>query len=1032
MKTEQLIKKLENLNNVIVFSKGNYDEYRQILKDLAQLGVPSRSQTLNNENDKRVLLSSLSDGIIPPALRNVLSRNGIKTVGELLDLNRLDVSSLSGFGPKKWFELYNVQKAIYENLDTYIVFEDECNASLPRYTLQELRELNQDMLEMEIAELDGVRCSKDRYQELLIGLNKRGQKRSDIYKDEEVGDVPMVVLNLNRRLIKLVNCLNFDRMVQIMDITKSDVLNAPQQGLKSWAEIIELKEIITEKQSFYLDQYRKYYKIRELPDTNENLPLYKKCILAITQLSEILESRRKEREAYIVKELFINGTSIEDLTIKLCRKGDKLVKERVRQISVEIQQKIMSGKENPLIDNAFLSDDIINELDKISQELLYCPLSYANQVLHAPADFNCAPIIRLLGLNIMNVSNVHKSYLDTSRIIATDDSVLFIAAHFKVLYEAMSLMALPVSKDDLISQAMNKCFMSRSFDINVFEKILAHHSWIEVTGSQQYSFLYCKLKRAETKAARIVFEQKKVTTTDIQAIDAHKMQVPIDKGINIKASKIIAQYPWVSKGAKNNELIYKPIPTNPIPPLRVATEKYAKQHVVFKFDDMVRELKAMGYDGYVDKSFRVYVLKYCVPSNKDGNLLCLESETQNHNPGTWRSRTVQGTTNWIINSCVKILGDNKVKMKELKTLILAQPEADSYNVRNIYSYYLGNYCCNADSINPDKLFILDNGYIRVNKQCLDEGLVDLDTIGNINRQPEYYMDVLTEIVNQLKQVDDHRMTMVQLRRLCLPLITHPSKYTIFYKITKKLPEEVEKVEIDGTLYLQLNTDKLTYEKSYSLPEKVQEVTSATDSEILTPELVETKKPEKEYIRGKIDWDYMAIELKRELEYYNRWWDVNGVTLEDGVDKFVSLLRTSTDDSLHSDMSRYIFEFLTQKLDRFDLNDHMKLIVLGAESVIRGIYMFNNYNNSYPTTNGLAACLALVPELHYWVNNIFENKNQQKYYDFRRTYLDFYSVRNKFAHGISVEWNTVSKYQATYGYLALYIYIFSRFTKFESA
>ena len=141
---------------------------------------------------------------------------------------------------------------------------------------------------------------------------------------------------------------------------------------------------------------------------------------------------------------------------------------------------------------------------------------------------------------------------------------------------------------------------------------------------------------------------------------------------------------------------------------------------------------------------------------------------------------------------------------------------------------------------------------------------------------------------------------------------------------------------------------------------------------------------------------------------------------------MSLLENSSDDALHGDVSRHIFEFLTQKLDRYDLHDHMKAIVLGAEPIIRGIYMQNNFCTSCPRTHGLSDCLALVPELHQWVDDIFEFQSIQKYYDFRKTYLGFYSVRNKFAHGVSVEMNTGSKYQATYGYLALYIYIYCRF------
>ena len=1025
MNKEDLLKRLDELNTVPVLRKTVHDEYRQILKDLELLGVPPLSLTLN-DSDRDVLLTSFPEDQINVKLRNALIRNGIKTVGSLLDLNRLEAINFAGFGDGKWVKLYRLQKTIYNSFP-HKESNSEVNNTLPMYSIQELTNIHQEMLELEVSYAKGDKWNKNRYQELLIGLNKRGQKRSEIYKDEEYDDVTIDVLDINSRLKRLVESLNYDRIVQIMDATESAVLSVSRQGKKSWTEIIELKKQITDSLSYYLEKYKKYYMIRELPETPEDLPLYKKILLAVSQLTEILEIRGMKRNSHIINEFFINGTSVEDIWKKLSQKGDSLEKERVRQITVEIQEKMMSGSDNPLIDNAYFSDDFVNELNALSQEVLYCPVSYANQILQAPDNFDITPILRLLSLDILERTNVRKAFMDAPRIISTDDMRDFVTKHIKAVHEVMNVSAMPVTRDEILSQVMSSNTAPEKCDISMIEKIINHHLWIDIQNGQ-YLYRYDKLKTNNVQAARIIYEKKKLTTLDIKAIDAERRNVNPEEGIKVTAAGVMTKYPWVAKGAKNNELIYRPIRLSTIPSLCEATEEYAKLHIMFKFTDMVAYLKSKGYDQYAEGSFRAYVLKYCVPANSDKNLLCLESETQNHNPGTWRNRTVQGTTNWVINSCVKILGNKKMKKAELNKLVLTQPEADSYNVRNIYSIYLVNYCCDADNLNPNKLFILDGDSIQVNEQCLAEGLVNLDTIGTINRQPDYYMDVMTEIVNQLKQASDHRMKLVHLKQICYSLITHPSKNSVFYKITGKLPDEVEKVEIDGTIYLQLKTDKLAYEKTYSLPEKAQEVTTDADAEISEPEVVETTKPEKVYVRGKIDWSDMASELKRELDYYNRLWDVKGITLEEGIDKFVDLLENSSDDALHGDVSRHIFEFLTQKLDRYDLHDHMKSIVLGAEPIIRGIYMQNSSSTSCPRTRGLSDCLALVPELHQWVDDIFEFQSIQKYYDFRKTYLGFYGTRNKFAHGVSVEMNSGSKYQAIYSYLALYIYIYCRFAK----
>ena len=1027
MNKEDLLKRLEELNTAPVFKKTMYDEYRQILNDLNQMGVPPLSHTLENDEDRDLLLTSFSEEIIPGKLKNALNRNGVKTVGDLLDLNRLDTINFAGFGDKKWDELYRIQQTIY-NSYPHVESNDEVSNTLPMYDIQELANIHQEMLALEVACAEDEKWDKNKYQELLIGINKRGQKRSDIYKDEEVDDVPIDVLDLNPRLKKLIESLNYDRMVQIMDITESAVLSVPQQGKKSWTEIIKLKKDITDSHASYIEKYKKYYMIRELPETTEVLPLYKKIILAVSQLAEILETRGLKRKSYIIKEYFIKGSSVEDIKNDLAKKRDSLDKERVRQLTVEIQEKLMSGSDNPLIENAYFCDELVNELNALSQEILYCPVSYVKQILHAPENYDETPIIRLLGLQLLEMTKSRQPYMEEPRVISPEDSRANISSLIKAVHEVMNVSAMPITKDEIISRVMSSSTVPEKCDISMIEKIINHHLWIDVQNGK-YIYRYDKLKTNIVQAARIIYEYKRVTTSEIKAIDAEKRSVNPEDGIKVTAGWVMEKYPWVAKGAKNNELVYRPVLTSTIPSLREATENYAKQHIIFKFSDMVDYLKTKGYDQYAEGSFRVYVLKYCVPSNIDKNLLCLESEIQNHNPGTWRNRTVQGTTNWVINSCVKILGDKKLTKAELNRRVISQPEADGYNIRNIYALNFYKFYCSYDDVKPNKLFITQGDYIWVNQQCLDEGLVDLATIGSGGRTPDYYMDVMTEIVNQLKQASDHRMKLVHLKQICCSLISHPSKDSVFYKITCKLPEEVEKVEIDGAVYLQLKTDKLAYEKSYSLPEKAQNATTTdTDAEKYEPDVVETTKPEKVYIRGKIDWNDMASELKRELDYYNRWWDVRDVTLDEGIDIFVNFLKDSQDNALHEDVSRHIYEFLTQKLDRYDLHDHMRSIVLGAEPIIRGIYMHNNSCTICPRGKGLNDSLTLVPDLKRWVDDIFAYQKMQNYYDFRKTYLGFYSIRNKFAHGVSIEMNTGNKYLSTYGYLALYVYIYCRFVK----
>ena len=1025
MDKKTLLNRLYELNEIPNLNKVTFAEYLQIIRDLQKIGVPTLSQTLINENDRNLPIEQFSE--IPIPYKQILEKKGIKTLGHFLDLFRTDLIRLPGVGNKKWSILYGIQKELYNSFshkdvltnEVVNVFENDEQETSHHYTIQELIDINEELMAIERESIEQKGWNSNKYQDLNNKLLSRGQKRSEAFKEKSYYDLPVDVLDLSVRLKRLIEKHNIEKMIKILDLTRSEVFNTPNMGIKCWKDLVDIKQQIINNSKSFLEKYEKEMMLHEFPEEAEENPLYERCFLAINQMAAFLETQNKQREAYIIKEYFIKGTDITTIANKLFKdKGEKLDRERVRQLTVKYQQSLISGSENLLIANAFISDDLLNDLKELIPKILYRPTNYANQCFQAPEDIDCSPILRLLNLDVLTKTSDRASFMDVPRVISSEDEKSNIASHIKALHFVMGKMARPGSKEEIIQEIINSENKTNKFDIDIIERILDSHSWVETDGNK-YSYLYDHLDNNIVKAARIIYEERNITTSKIKEIDQQRRKAK--KLMNVDGPKIMAQFPWVSKGARYDEFLYMPERVPALKSLSAATEEYAKEHIVFNINDMIDELKKKGYGQYADGSFHTYVRKYCVSSKKDGNILCLESEIDNNDRDLWRSRTISGTTNWIINSCVQILSNKKLKQDKLRKSVLKLPEADNYKLHNFTSY-LVNYTCSEDNIQSNKLFINnENGEIWVNQQCLDEGLVDLATIGFANRQPDYYMDVLTEIVNQLKKAPDNQMLLSKMRDLCLRFITHPSKQTVFYKITNKLPSEVEKVEIDKKIYLQLRKENLQLETAYVMPAKGQ--LESANIEIDAPQVVEKSKPEGNYIRGMIDWKYMAEELKQELCYYNRWWDLQGLTLDEGVDHFVELLNTTDDTVLHKDTSRHIFEFLTQKVDKYDLHDHLRTITLALEPILKIMYMKNNHKKMTPPTFGLNDCISLMPELKNWVDNSYTQSNQ----GFNRIFKGFYNTRNKFAHGSDIEMNTVSKYQASYGYLALYIYIYNKFS-----
>ena len=85
-------------------------------------------------------------------------------------------------------------------------------------------------------------------------------------------------------------------------------------------------------------------------------------------------------------------------------------------------------------------------------------------------------------------------------------------------------------------------------------------------------------------------------------------------------------------------------------------------------------------------------------------------------------------------------------------------------------------------------------------------------------------------------------------------------------------------------------------------------------------------------------------------------------------------------------------------------------------------MLNNHSQAVPLTSGLADCTALIPELQDWLK--FADGSQT----FAKIYSQFKRCRNLILHGVDVQMNTVNKYQSIYSFIALYVYIYTRFTK----
>ena len=939
---------------------------------------------------------------------SLLNKMNCKKIIQILDYTETDITNIRGMGKKASKEFFD--------------FRNEFEKMIPKIEKLLVKGTTSPIS-------DNITNQEEPASEVII-------QTSIQFRSRPVYDIPLSKLNSilledynNGNDIEKVRVfserLGKTKLIEILDISQTEVFKVPQKGGKMWTIIQHVQEYIMNNLDKIENNFERKCQIQELPhftDNNQHT-IATKIETALRQTIDLLRLRSdKKTEAFLIENLLLTPKSYE-LVGKLKEEldGRPVTHDQIRfLLKKRILPKLMGGYSNPIAENIVWNEDFITELIEVKDDCLYRSMDYLKRKANIQKDSGesiIQSILRLFDFDVLEMGQF-RTYQDQEYIIldSRNEKKASVYKHIRAFYDFLKDKAIPYPKDELILGILDTD-TDNSLNEETLQRILSCHTWIEQEGGK-CQLKYEHLPSNDIKIARLFYENRttqEITDSMLRTWNEEKTGTD-DSNFAVSFGNAKRKFNFIQNAGRQGVYRYQEDGKS-LTSIIETIATFAKEKEVFKMDDLMCFVESKGYAAYQESSIRTYVLKFCQPANEDKNIMCYSEAISKHEEYTWRNRTRNGVTNWIINTAISILKENPshtLKYNNLENKIIKASSETDYSIRNLGQYYLNRFYCSDD--NPDNLFIYDEDKdtITLNQKALELELFDLETVGNRERQPKYYMEVMQTIKNELECRDDCTCSLKELKKMCSDVINvNGGSNTIFYRIIKKLPKEIQRVSINDIECLKLNKELLVYE-SYSAKE------ASSDKE-------EQPKKTKEVFtlpnrREDIDYDNLSNRLKEELCEYNRFWDLP-LTIEDYIPLLMKFIRVTKQKVLTEQFTRKVDEFLNYKIDKFDLYAALQQVILSFEALLRSIYMFNSDKPTDPKTGGLQDCVNLFKEASSWVNTTYEpNTHWPKFYNI---YISFKKNRNKIGHGIDIELSTKKQFNAIYDYLALFVYFFAK-------
>lgn len=372
--------------------------------------------------------------------------------------------------------------------------------------------------------------------------------------------------------------------------------------------------------------------IKELPllPMAEELEFFDQLDILLQQIGECGMAGVTRLNEFILRSFYVEGKSVAEIA-QLLSEGVEgvpcVTRERVRMIVAEIRDELLS-----MPSYKKLTKGIVLRKELVEKMAEYAANHTMNVVKESKwlTSPRLGTIAFLLHKKIKTGDTVIP-WIKTEKILIDENiEKREFNAHYAAMFYLLQKEVRPMAYEDILRGISGqKQMKGRNAREDLIRVILQHDEVFEEVSDGIFQ-LRAEHLNVSQRVARIIFEEKDITPSDLQRMYAERYGETVS---SLTAVRKI--YPWCVPVGKS-KWVYREDGERFRMPADVIHD-YCKEHVRFTLQDVLEHLSSQGV--YIkESSVRCYILRDCRPLNSDGNTFCLTSqiaESENH---LWRSK----------------------------------------------------------------------------------------------------------------------------------------------------------------------------------------------------------------------------------------------------------------------------------------------------------------------------------------------------------------------------------------------------------
>ena len=773
--------------------------------------------------------------------------------------------------------------------------------------------------------------------------------------------------------------------------------------------VFKLQETIKEHLD-ECDAQMNSFEMIELPtDMAENTSIYECLETAIRQASEYFPDKKD-----VIQKYFLEDKSFNEIE-KDYYKQKGFNRESIRLFITFFRDHFLGGAYDPIAPNAYISQELVDNIENISNDYVYCPVNdfydalrvpqkkrtrYANNIIQTFFEFDYATPTDKKTLDFWDK--------DTNFCIRKGQKDRVTKGVLQNIYKYLKQQIYPKSIEEIQSYLKESGIHHETVEsIEFLERVLSAYSKVSYNATDETYLLHIEELNTVPRCARYVYEHRdKGSITQLEINNALNLPeytkiVPkkLMTDLELASDFLLKEGRWTYLGPNENRIV-----NLPYIPLRTLVRQFAEEKIIFTNEELNLYIKGHYLQPYSATSLFAYVTRNCAVAANDENLFCLRSALNNHPEFPQRKRMEHSAVNnSILNEVRRLLiqaaenNNSALSIDDIYVQISIPQEADATYYKRRIEPVLRKFTCEDGAISPDKPFV----YVRKGaevKYRLNEGHEKLnwEAIG-YGSNKYYASSVIDCAVQLLKGRPDFTCTRKELCKEWLASVAEDNvnrntQLTAFYDIINHYWDAtlISSGEKDGDYLFWLTPDQQERLKS----DLVQ--TQSEDGEIDQESITLSFHKKADYPFGERPTPNKDIFLQALREMINEMQNQRMIALQpravENATEAITELLFSNNAFRYEHLRQHWYEYLLYKIDKHSANSIYQDTANVYERFLRDIYPMDNYYIS--KDSGIWKTVANIPVL----SEFFGSKDYDANIQFRKFYYRLLNERNTEDHG----------------------------------